>query len=285
MTTICITTCMHERPTVTRLWLMRFKRLQEYCKKIGINLTCAAAVTHTDKESAALCTEYGVRFIPHVNKPLGRKWNAAVNFALSTSPDHILICGDDDLISEDYFMLLNILPFTFDRIGVREAYVLDKDRCGIMKFKPSHKRCIGSGLIVSAPALNHRCGVVPVKWLRAAHGNPIDAAPFLNPSVAEILSQREYVEVIGPKVVNLFPDQLNSAMDFNRDISLAAGRIEVQPLMSDTPLITCIKSSNIWTFQHMMQHGQITAPLPPFEVGFATLNEEEQEYYKEHLLK
>ncbi len=44
----------------------------------------------------------GVRFCP--NRPLGRKWQAAVDFARPFRPGHLLVTGSDDLVSCDYLV-------------------------------------------------------------------------------------------------------------------------------------------------------------------------------------
>jgi len=279
---ICLTTCMHQRSAVTRLFLMRFVKLQAYCRLIGIDLSMASAVTKGDKESAALCDEFGVRYIPFENKPLGAKWNAAINLALSLVPDYIVITGDDDLISTKYFDLLKSRVGNWSmNFGVWTAYVLEKKRCGMFKHK--ERRPIGSGTCLDAVELKELVSYLPFEWHRSAKGSEFDRKPILSWHLAHHLEKLLYGKISGPSQVRLFPDQINSALDFNRDIILADRGIIIETIETEEPLIVCIKSGkNIWDLQSMYMHSQ--AKEANFDTAFSMLDKEEQEYYTKNFV-
>jgi len=283
---LTLTTCMHQRAAVTRLFLMRFVKLKEYCSTIGIDLSMASAVTKGDKESAALCDEFGVRYIPFENKPLGAKWNAAINLALSLGVNgeqhYIVITGDDDLISEKYFDLLKSRVGHWSmNFGVWTAYVLEKKRCGMFKHK--ERRPIGSGTCLNAHELKDACLYKPFEWHRPAKGSEFDGKPFLYWELANHLEALHYGKISGSPVVRIFPDQINSALDFNRDIILADRGILIETIETEEPLIVCIKSGkNIWDLQSMYMHSQ--AKEANFETAFSMLDKEEQEYYTKNFV-
>lgn len=269
---IAIVTAMDKRPVVTRLFCMRFVKLKTYCESVGIELICCAAVTTGDNESAALCTEFGIRFIPYANKPLGAKWNAAVNFARSFEPRIYVICGDDDLLSMSNF------NFDGDIEQYETAYVLCGKECGIMKLK---NQGIGSGTSLKAYVVESTV-LVPVKWHRNPH-NEIYPRQFIPIQTADYLQRRQYLEVDPTQspAVKMYPDGINSACDFNRDINLTLHGYFPNIAGYNKPQLVCIKSGkNIWDYRTMLMHKQVT-PCD-FEDGFNLLHDDEKEYYMTH---
>ena len=92
-----ILTALWGRPKLTVLFL---KRLQALSAKFGI--TCVA-VGSEGKPLEDRCREYGVEYIDHPNKPLGRKWNYGLQvFKNFPEVTHVMILGSDDFVSDDF---------------------------------------------------------------------------------------------------------------------------------------------------------------------------------------
>lgn len=133
-------TLFHERPEVSAVWIDRMK-----------GKPVAACVTRGDRANIALLKKARMPFIEHDNRPLGRKANAALAFALTMRPDAVMIHPSDDFVSERW------TSAALDLVREGVNYVLPA-RCG-MHEPWTGRSCVldqrrgvlgcGSGRIVS----------------------------------------------------------------------------------------------------------------------------------------
>lgn len=86
-------TLFHLRPEMSDLWLNHMR-----------GRDVAACVTEGDRDNIALLKRYGVPFIEHRNQPLGKKANAALQFARTFDADAYVIHPCDDFIGAPFLV-------------------------------------------------------------------------------------------------------------------------------------------------------------------------------------
>lgn len=96
--TIVIVTCMWRRPKITAHALLRYARAKAALD--GILDLEMIVVGSEGKPSRRLAEGKGWRYVERANRPLGRKWNHAVQAAKTLDPDAVLIVGSDDWLSD-----------------------------------------------------------------------------------------------------------------------------------------------------------------------------------------
>ena len=76
------------------------KAFGENMRRVGI--PWVAAVTNTDLHGKMLCEEYAMDYIEAQNKPLGQKWNRAMDLAKLHGPSRVMLIGSDDLVNDHW---------------------------------------------------------------------------------------------------------------------------------------------------------------------------------------
>ena len=138
-----IITALHNRHDLTLVFLDSMRRIRD---RFGV--TVHAVVTEGDPILSHL---EGRDYIPHVNKPLGAKWNAISQHMKDTDLTHFLIMGSDDIAS-DAFIEHALTLGEYDISGVNGIWFwgLNPRRAGFNQFGYFRTPAIiGAGKIVS----------------------------------------------------------------------------------------------------------------------------------------
>ena len=138
-----IITAMHNRHEMSLVFASAMRRIQE---KHGVS--AHAVVTEADPILSHL---EGIDHIPHINKPLGAKWNAISSHMKNTDLTHFLIMGSDDFPS-DAFIEHALTLGEYDLSGVNGIWFwgLNPRRAGFDQFGFYEATAIiGAGKIIS----------------------------------------------------------------------------------------------------------------------------------------
>jgi len=107
----------------------------------------------------AICIESGAMWVDHVNKPLGRKWNAGYLAAKSLHPDAVLYTGSSDWISEDWIHVMKPHVQAHHIVGVAGCQFIDvRERIRAVEWHgytgDRENETIGIGRMISAELLD-----------------------------------------------------------------------------------------------------------------------------------
>ena len=125
---IKIITAIDGRVPITKAFCVASKRIKD---TFGIDTH--AVVTNTDKENVEMCKQYGVHYIKHINKPLGRKWNAVVDSLREVDFTHLIVLGSDDIVANSF---IEQLPLEHDVSGNHDLWFwgMNPNRAGYFTF-------------------------------------------------------------------------------------------------------------------------------------------------------
>lgn len=91
----------------------------------------------------------GVHVVQVANHPLGRKWQAGVNYARSLNPSHLIINGSDDILCKDF---IRRFCTGVDFIGLQQWYVLNDGKLYLFDYLAS--QALGGGRVYSKRLLD-----------------------------------------------------------------------------------------------------------------------------------
>ena len=146
---LIIVTAIHNRFEMTKAFLMAMDRIK---RETGVETY--AVVSEEDTACCTLCYQYGVKYIVHPNKPVGKKFNAVVKHLRRKDFTHIMILGSDDVPSTDF--IKHCLTLKGDIIGILGMYFwgLNPRRAGFLKFGYwATNSLLGAGKILSRKVL------------------------------------------------------------------------------------------------------------------------------------
>lgn len=93
--------------------------------------------------------EHATHIIHAANHPLGRKWQAGINYARTLSASHVIVTGSDDILCTNFIRrFCGLAPF----VGLQKWFVLNG---GVLYlFDYLAKQCLGGGRIYSKALLD-----------------------------------------------------------------------------------------------------------------------------------
>jgi len=253
---IAVITAMYNRPEVSRIFAEGINRL----KATGIPIQVFAAISEAD--SLAICNEYG--FIPvfSQNRPLGNKWNAVFNEAALSKPDGILILGDDDLISDNYFLWL--CNFTTSSVGLSNFGIVNCETKEALHFKYAQNKTIGAGRWIPASVLEKlRMKVAVKRNSERIHMNEYEAELMNRDGSAFTIPSLDYFTP--------YDGTLDSSLDLSLEMALANKR-ETFRVFNDG-MIHCIDlktKKNIWSFNRFKEMNDFSFTTSPITFDEAT---------------
>jgi len=106
----------------------------------------------SDESEVSFFNNLPISIILHSNIPLGKKWQAGVNYARILKAEKIMIVGSDDILSKDFLQNINSIPRDF--IGLRSWYVFHKQKLYECEYVAQGNLPLGSGRIYTAYLLN-----------------------------------------------------------------------------------------------------------------------------------
>jgi glycosyltransferase involved in cell wall biosynthesis len=263
---------------------MRMRALMKYGKEIGHDIDLMVAATTGDRKTIDLLNLYDVRYNIYANQPLGAKWNAAIEWALSSNTDYFVITGSDDLILDSY--LDRISMYLENQIawgGLLQAYMLaHPGNAGLIDYQ--RNKVLGAGTFISYSMLflsaEHR---MVKKWKRASNTH-YDQALYLPGNIAKYFLDADMVELHEQIVHRLWPDDLKESFDLMRDIRIVeATGIQPVHIAAEVPHMICLKAKeSIRTWEYMKRAQWIKNDVPAQTV-LSLLSNEEREYWETNI--
>jgi hypothetical protein len=268
---------------------MRYVALREYAAIKGIILEAYVASTDTDEATIQVLEKYrhhGVHYVTTVNERIGAKWNTACSYAISTFPEYVCICGDDDLLLDSWIDAIiphiGVGVFAGDMepwVAFSTAYALNSDgRSAVLGY--GRQKPLGSGCLIRTDVMR-LCGQkVMVNWMRETEA--FEQRDWLTLPQFEYLSGCGHVKEI-LREFRLWPPDLRRGLDLHRDYALASHGF--QCVVDNTPCVVAIKTRrNIWKWEQMEGAGWLskqddtdsTALLSPSELTYWHANIHEQ---------
>lgn len=146
-TNILILTAMHKRPKVSKLFAMAINRWIK-ASPLNYNIFILAAVS--DDESEQVCKDFDISYIYTENKSVSHKWNVAMTEAMNLTWDYVMITGDDDLYSDEFWNHIESrINLKVDYFGLRSIYFYEPQTKEACKFKYPFDKMIGCGRFMS----------------------------------------------------------------------------------------------------------------------------------------
>jgi len=240
---IAVVTAMWQRPQISRIFCEGIERLK---RETGMDLQIFAAVSEQD--SLAVCIDYKAHPVFTLNNPLGAKWNASFDEAMKHKPDAVLIMGDDDLISTQYFK--QVINSDHHAIGLSSLYFANVKTGDTVLFEYRNKKTIGAGRYIPAAVLDKikRCRIIKKNNERLTcnsferdirnrdnDGMSIEAMDFYSP----------------------FDPEINSSLDYSFELNLARAREKFISFQSDKVHCIDIKAgSSVTDFGRVKEMGK-----------------------------
>lgn len=222
---IALCTAVWQRYALAPIWWQGVSRLQRRFAAHGLTLTVTVAGSEPTHQRLALL--HNAAWIPVENRPLGAKWNAAVEAACRSGADYLLILGSDDFLSDavvDRYAVLIREGWYYLGLGSLYFYEPRSDRL----------------------ALYNLC--------RGRYGSPLGAGRLLHRTLLEPQGFRPWL------------DCLNRALDadMRRRCDLPPGRL--LHMGGDLVAVDVKTDTNIWSFDRLAEAYPAldyrTSPLP-----------------------
>lgn len=105
-------------------------------------------------EDKKVCEDAGAVWVPHANKPLGAKWNAAFVAAKEFKPDACLFVGSSDWLSDNWCIELAPYMQQYDMVGTLGCHFADISDTNRVVYWPGYEgkrawESIGIGRLLS----------------------------------------------------------------------------------------------------------------------------------------
>lgn len=143
---ICLVIATHRRVEITKNLIQKLLKEQNDIE-IVVSVTDPEEAKQFKNCHIVLCS----------NKPLGNKWQKAIDKAKELNPEGIIILGSDDELCEGYVDNIRHLHFKgFHFIGVKQYYVKHNRKLYFFNYKPDQP--IGGGRFYSKALLDK------IKW-------------------------------------------------------------------------------------------------------------------------
>ena len=279
---------MNNRHVLGRMWAKGITRFM-YAAPEGVECNTFAVIS--EDESVQLCRDFGFEFLRHPNKPLGKKFNAGLQYAIEKFEwDYLLLMGDDDFISsEAWNHYLPLMQGNYPYFGFSSIYFYSPTQKKARVFDYALQGCpnklIGCGRMFSRTALEMVSCNVLVKFFTAYraggcnyHANTPTLLPYYQ---ADYLWKLKVCEIISTPVFNFWKDEQEKGLDNESEVRLLMNGMIPLVMQSEKPMMTDVKTSlNLWGFDHFTSTG-VPATV---EEATAILSHDELNYLREHLM-
>lgn len=146
MTKILIYLAAWKRPKITELCFAGIDRMRSHP-----DFEVDALVVISEESMIPLCQKYGVNWIMHENKPLGKKKNFGLNHAKNFVFDFLMEIGSDDLILNELLDVYKKFMVKYDFFGIRDAAYICSESGACRRLTSSST--YGAGRMISRKAL------------------------------------------------------------------------------------------------------------------------------------
>lgn len=155
---IAVVTAFWQRPGVSVLYWRGLDRLR---KQKLVELLPIAVISPEDDANHTLALAHGAAGIVEApNHPLAAKWQAGLDCASGFKPQHVMILGSDNLLSDGMFRgLVTAMKAGIVHGGISDMYVWDLPRAkaaywpGYSEGSPREGHSIGAGRFYDAGVL------------------------------------------------------------------------------------------------------------------------------------
>ena len=248
---VLIYTAMWERHEIANIFSIGIKRFIDDAPN---GIECEVLAVCSTKESIELCKKHEFNYIEADNKPLGKKWNKGLNYAINKLDfDYVLIMGDDDLISSEAWNYYEpYLNANIDYFGFNSIYfysVKTKD-CLMFEYKEKYKhKLIGCGRMISRKAIvkaGYYTRITPL----INHGLMKKDVTIDVPTFQAVyligMGKAKLVQDIG---FHLWNNTQNTGLDNESEMNLLFSGVSPICIETDKPLMVDLKTEfNIWKF-------------------------------------
>lgn len=249
---ILIYTAMWERHQIANIFSIGIKR---FINDAPSGIECDVLAVCSTKEAVEICKTHEFKYIESENKPLGKKWNKGLNYAINKLKfDYVLIMGDDDLISSeawDYYK--PYLDANIDYFGFNSIYFYDTFSKNCLNFQYKEKyehKLIGCGRMISRKSIV-KAGYFSRVNMLLTHNlmkkdNTIDIPTFQAIYLIG-MGKAKLVQDIG---FHLWDNTQNTGLDNESEMNLLMIGVTPIAIPTNKPLMVDLKTNfNIWKFE------------------------------------
>lgn len=283
---ILVYTAMFNRPRISQLFAIAIKR---FIADAPDNVSVEVFSTVSEKESESVCNANGITHFWHPNRPLGRKWNAGMQYCLTHLQfDYVLIMGDDDIISSKAWPLIMEKIEAGDHyFGFHGIYFVNSKNPQAARFsyrgKSDNNKLIGCGRFISRQAITDAGFKTEIRFVDDFNHGLISAKS--GDTLLVFSRYAEYLVKCGHAVYTataeifaLWRDSQESGMDHESETNLIQAGYFPSTIESKQPLMADIKSGqNIWPYHTRAALGTRV----PYVEAISLLSKKEKAQLKE----
>lgn len=260
---VLIYTAMNERHKVSELWCRAIAR---FIAAAPDGITCQVLAVISQPESEEILNHYGFQWVYEENKPLGRKFNTGLNYALGNiNFDYLLLMGDDDLILPEAWIYYEPwmeaqLPY----FGFRSLYFYSPAQRKAVLFdyinSAAANKLVGCGRMFHHLAIRRAAYVQSVKFSQPYNYGtaiyPAHTMVQLPEYKARYFIGMKLAKAISEPVYQLWRPDQNSGLDNESEIKMLMNGFEPVVIETEEPLMIDVKTSkNIWKFNNFISVG------------------------------
>lgn len=204
-----------------------------------------------------LCNKYGIKYIEHENRPLGRKKNAGLNAAMKLEWDYLIELGSDDIILDTIFDAYK--PFMKrgeDFFGSNKMLFIDSIM-GHTRFYQADEANYGwgwgLGRAMSRKMVESMGGKIKIKALTGliSWGEiiPEGEISWVPKEIGKNLRDRGMAEILDGDGYYLWTDNIDRMLDNDASSRLAGKGFKYKVVETKEPFLADFKSDeNIWGY-------------------------------------
>ena len=182
------------------------------------------AVGSEGNASRVIAEEHGFDYIEHENKPVWKKWNAAITKCFDYDPDFVWAPGDDEIVDASLFRhYKHLIDDGVQYMGTLDFYLWEP-RTGRVKYCPGYEgwrkgESMGPWRLVSKDVLN-RLGWKYYDEISGAHSMFVDGSLQRRiKALADVKSKMVTAVSVGAHPVSIKVDaNINNLDDYPGDI-------------------------------------------------------------------
>lgn len=238
-----------KRPEITEICFIGLQRLKAYDPD-RFRVSALAVISET--EMIPLCEKYGIKWLMHENKPLGKKKNAGLNEAFKYDWDYLIELGSDDLVRNELLDLYE--PFMkqgLPLMGMKNIVFLNSENGEARQYDSAE--VYGLGRCMSRKMLEQSTKSVECEVLQSFIGSDGEYAKgnkeFVHVDKVEGWERASFIQPIGEVTYHLWKDTINQGLDSNSNYFLMQKGIPLRHIHTSEPLALDIKGKeNIWKY-------------------------------------
>lgn len=238
-----------KRPEITEICFLGLQRLKAYDPD-RFRVTALAVIS--EESMIPLCEKYGINYLMHENKPLGKKKNAGLNECFRYDWDYLVELGSDDLLRSE--ILDAYEPYMKQGIplmGMKDLVFYNSETGDARRYDSAE--VYGMGRAMSRKMLDHVTKSVECEVLESFIGNDghynKGKTEYIHVDNLQSWQRASFVRPIGNVTYHLWRDSINQGLDQNSSYFLMQRGVPLRHIMVKEPFGMDIKSAeNIWKY-------------------------------------